>query len=44
MFTSLPSTFIDGAEKVVPAPATGSAFQPDEPLTCQQNSSELSGP
>ncbi len=35
MFTEFPLTVIDGAEYVVPAPATFSACQVDEPLTAQ---------
>ncbi len=35
MFTLFPSTVIDGAENVVPEPATFSACQVAEPLLAQ---------
>src|SRR3984957_20747598 len=44
MFTPLPLVVIDGAEKVVPAAATCSACQCDEPSGAQKNFSEWFGP
>ena len=35
MLTALPLTVIDGAEKVLPPPATVSACQVEVPLTAQ---------
>src|SRR5579862_5266655 len=38
MFTSLPLVMIDGAEKVVPVPATACLCQVEEPLTARKTS------